>query len=220
MELGAGKDAQATSLEFLFSCDDCETKYKSWKLYCNECDSWNQITHREGAKDQFSLGSIQNTDVGTSYGYSGEEAVGILSLADLPMGTTARIETGVYGLNDLFGGGIVPGSVSLLAGSPGSFKSTLALQVLDFVGQTEEVLYVSAEEGPENMSGRAKRLDCTAAKMGFSFNSEIQMLISDIHERMAKLVVIDSLQAIHDGSVSGGKGGAVQVESCLSLIHI
>jgi len=123
-----------------------------------------------------------------------------------------RMSSGLKELDQVLGGGLVPGSVVLLAGEPGIGKSTLALQVsanLAAAGKT--VLYVSAEESPGQVKLRAQRLGVPAAELLMLAENNLELLLQGLVETSAELVVVDSIQAVYDPALESAPATLSQV---------
>lgn len=150
-------------------------------------------------------------------GYSGASSVGVVGFADLPDKPLRRLQIGIDELDELLGGGVALGSVNLLSGNPGSFKSTLALQVANALSRDVQVVYVSAEEGEQSFKERARRLGCTSSRLGISFTAEVTTIIDEVKAVGANFVVIDSLQAIHHRNSEGG--AQAQAVDCLKKLY-
>lgn len=123
--------------------------------------------------------------------------------------------TGVGEFDRVLGGGLVPGSVTLLGGEPGIGKSTLLLQALSgFAARGGRGLLVSAEEGPEQVSRRASRLGATTDGTWLIAESDLGSIAAAVKETRPDLLVVDSIQTIRDGEQEAGAGSVSQVRSC------
>jgi len=120
-----------------FVCGNCGANYTKWTGRCENCGAWNTLT--EEAIDAGASVVAKGTVSGTVLK---PQSIGSIEVSELE----ARLDTGFSELNDVLGGGILPGGVMLVAGQPGIGKSTLLLQVAASVAMDRPVLYVSGEE--------------------------------------------------------------------------
>jgi DNA repair protein RadA/Sms len=142
----------------------------------------------------------------------GEPAVPI---AEIDLTEHVPRPTGVDELDRVLGGGLVPGSVTLLGGEPGIGKSTLLTQVGAAVARVgERALYVSAEESRQQVRFRAERISAMVDGLYLSSTSLLQGVLAQLDEVKPSLVVVDSVQTIFDGDLPGAPGSVVQVRSC------
>ena len=114
----------------------------------------------------------------------------------------------------MLGGGIVPGSVTLIGGDPGIGKSTLLLQVAAYVAQAAPVLYASGEESVEQIGLRAARLGAAASGLGIVAESDLEVIRAFATERKAGLLVVDSIQTVQSASVATSPGAVSQLREC------
>ncbi len=125
-----------------------------------------------------------------------------------------RLATGQQELDRVLGGGIVPGSVTLLGGDPGIGKSTLLLQLAAHVAASHAVLYASGEESVAQVGLRAQRLGLAAAALNCVSESDLQTIVGLAGERQSALLVVDSIQTVQSPSVAGSAGGVSQLREC------
>jgi len=136
-----------------------------------------------------------------------------IALSDVDAADARRIRTGISDFDDVLGGGLVAGSVTLLAGTPGVGKSTLALRLLDGLSSDVTVLYCSAEESAAQTKTRAARLGASSSILLIASTDVTQVIAAASAARPA-LLVVDSIQAVALGDVEGGPGSATQVREC------
>jgi DNA repair protein RadA/Sms len=134
--------------------------------------------------------------------------------------TSERAATGLGELDRVLGGGLVPGSVTLLGGEPGAGKSTLLLQAADALaagGRT--VLYVSAEESPGQVRLRAERLGALADGLLLASEDEVPSILGLVDAHQPDILIVDSIQTVRLPDVSGPAGGVTQVrDSAAALV--
>lgn len=126
----------------------------------------------------------------------------------------ARIKTGIEEFDRVLGGGILPGAVVLIAGEPGIGKSTLMLQLM----AKTSGLYVSGEESLEQLKIRAERLKIQTANLLFLAETDIDLAIEAFKDQEAKIVVVDSIQAMQTDDLTGVAGSIGQVRECAAKI--
>jgi DNA repair protein RadA/Sms len=129
-------------------------------------------------------------------------------------GIEKRLASGQEELDRVMGGGIVPGSVTLLGGDPGIGKSTLLLQVAAHVGTGSAVLYASGEESVSQVALRAQRLGIEGPRLDVVAESALESILTLAAERKAALLVVDSIQTIQSGSVGASAGAVSQLREC------
>ena len=135
-------------------------------------------------------------------------------LSDVPAEGFQRIDVPMPEFSRVLGGGIVPGSVVLIAGDPGIGKSTLLLQVGALVsGSLGSVLYVSGEESAPQLKNRAQRLGLSADGVYLLTETDVDLIIEHIHELEALLVVVDSIQTIYVPELDSSAGTISQVRA-------
>ncbi len=136
-------------------------------------------------------------------------------IGDVELGSVRAMPTGISELDRVLGGGFVPGSVTLIGGEPGVGKSTLLTQVassMAFAGI--DVLYVSAEESRQQVRLRAGRLGPLAPRLWLASETELGHVLAQLDRVQPGLVVIDSIQTVHDPALGSAPGSTVQVREC------
>jgi DNA repair protein RadA/Sms len=130
-----------------------------------------------------------------------------------------RAATGIGELDRVLGGGLVPGSVTLLGGEPGAGKSTLLLQAADALATSgTTVLYVSAEESPGQVRMRADRLGTLSEGLLLAAESDIPSVLGLVESHDPDVLVVDSIQTVRHPEVSGTAGGVTQVRDCAAAL--
>jgi DNA repair protein RadA/Sms len=192
----------------VFLCNDCGNTFSKWQGQCESCGAWNtlkEFKEPKGVKNQNGQVSLK--------GYAGaKEAVQKLShvtLEELPRLSTKNSE-----FDRVLGGGIVPGSVILLAGTPGAGKSTLTLQTLCELSHNTKAIYFSGEESLSQIAMRATRLNLPTDFLDIAAEIDVLAVLTMISELKVKLVVIDSLQSMYHPDAQGTPGGVTQLREC------
>jgi DNA repair protein RadA/Sms len=190
-----------------FVCQECGYDSPSWLGKCPECGNWNSM--REFKSPRLSGGQAKIE----------EEQVKPQKLVDIAYTEKSRIQTEYNELNTVLGGGLVNGSVTLLAGDPGVGKSTFLLQLaLSLAADNKRILYVNGEESSEQIKMRAERIKKHEARIKgeeedlFLISmTNTEAIVQQIEEMRPDLVIVDSIQMIESESVSGLSGSVAQV---------
>ena len=168
-----------SKIKTTFHCQECGAKYAKWQGQCNKCGSWNTISEEIVELAQVRVWNHMSSDLSISKNIP--TPVDQIEIKD-----EFRIETNDNEFNRVLGGGIVPGSITLLGGEPGIGKSTLALQVAQNSAlKGKRVLYVSAEESLSQLSIRAARTGQNGRKEGSQSESGRvfdRQLLTQLHE--------------------------------------
>lgn len=190
----------------VYVCQSCGNKSSKWVGKCTACGEWN--TYQE-EKDTYTKLSKNHTLIGLD--------VQPMKLDEISSIKTTRINTGIEELNNVLGGGIVPGSLILLSGEPGVGKSTLVLQL--FKNTKLQILYVSGEESPEQIKMRAERLGIINKESLIYTETNVENIISQIEKIKPNLVIIDSIQTIYTVSLESTIGTVSQIRESASLLQ-
>ncbi|MEI6448082.1 MAG: DNA repair protein RadA [Actinomycetes bacterium] len=181
-------------------CSGCGHVAARWHGRCPECEEWNTMVEerREPASGP----------TRASRGRAGTP----VALGEIPTEESRRLSTGVGELDRVLGGGIVPGSLILLGGAPGIGKSTLtAMALANLAGAGERVLYVSAEESPQQVRLRAERLGGSSLEVPVLAETDLGAVIATIEAERPSVCVIDSVQTLHADGLTGAPGTVGQV---------
>lgn len=191
--------------QVIYFCGACGYESPKWLGRCPGCEAWNSFAeaprvpkNESGRRARFAGAQIAATPV---------------RLSDVDDTDARRIRTAIADLDELLGGGLVAGSVTLLAGTPGVGKSTLAMRLLDKVSSHESVLYCSAEESAAQTKTRAARLRASSAILLIS-STDVAQVIAGARAARPALLVVDSIQTVATADAEGGPGSATQVREC------
>ncbi len=194
-----------TKIEFV--CRDCGASHHQWAGQCLECKAWN------------TLDEIVVSQVSSSRPESLKDlpASKLQNLSEIKTENNKRLTTGLSELDRTLGGGLVDGSVVLIGGDPGIGKSTLILQALAAINQSNTTLYVSGEESAEQVSERAIRL---GIKEDILFISEthLEKILKLSKDVQPKVVVIDSIQTMVTDLSASAPGSVSQVRDCAAQL--
>jgi len=191
-----------------YRCSDCRHVMAKWFGRCPECGTWGTVD-----------------EVAALAAVSGQPVRGVVPLSPavpitaIDPDQTRHFPTGVSELDRVLGGGVVPGSVSLLAGDPGVGKSTLLLEVAHRWAQNgRRALYISGEESAGQIRMRAERTGCTHDEVYLAAESDVQTVLGHIDAVSPSLVIVDSVQTMVAGNTDGVIGGVTQVRAVTAAL--
>lgn len=197
-----------------FVCSNCGAKFAKWAGRCDNCDSWNTLIEQieDSAEEAMAKSAILK-------GRASGKALSPDKIGDIaPSDAKARLKTEFKDLNAVLGGGILQGSVSLLAGQPGIGKSTLLMQICAYVSEKVPVLYISGEESAGQVKLRATRLGASSDNLYFASSTSGNDIAKTIASGDYKLVIVDSIQTLTMNEISSAPGTVSQVNNCGNLI--
>ena len=134
---------------YIYTCNQCGYESSKWNGKCPSCNAWNSFEENISAPASSSRSSSKSVP---------DLSEQILELEQIGIDNDVRYDTGIGELNRVLGGGLVKGSLVLLGGEPGIGKSTILLQICQFLGQEHSVLYISGEESARQIKLRAKQI--------------------------------------------------------------
>lgn len=187
----------------VFFCGECGYESTKWLGKCPACGSWNTMLEQ---KKVSSVPSINNL----TYAHA-------IPLADVTTTASGRLSSGIGELDRVLGGGIVPGSVTLLGGDPGIGKSTLLMQTAAELTKQGTVLYVTGEESASQLKLRAERLG-VGGDMLILAENDLSAIESEVDRVKPAYVMIDSIQTMYSADCSGTNGSISQIREATSLI--
>ena len=187
-----------------FFCKNCGAEHNQWQGQCKICKEWNTVTeeviHKNISKDW-------KTDNLT-------KAIKPIRMDKIGLKETSRIKTGDDEFDRVLGGGVVPGGVVLLGGEPGIGKSTLLLQIALQINN--KVLYISGEESQQQIKSRAKRMGLSEESCYVLCETNIQLIFLQIQSLTPEIIIVDSIQTLHDSDVDNAAGSITQIRSVAS----
>ncbi len=184
-----------------YICSSCGATASGWMGKCPECNEWDTMTEEV-------FGSSKGN---SSKNLTAERAVPML-LSEISESDEMRVLIGDPELERVLGGGMVPGSVVLLAGEPGAGKSTLLLQIAGY--KNLNLLYISGEESPNQIKMRASRLGLKGEKCHILAETDLSRVIEAITKINAGIVIIDSIQTIFSPELESVPGSVSQIREC------
>ena len=198
----------AKTVKAVFLCSDCGDTFSKWQGQCESCGAWNTLTEfkePKGLKTPKGPVSLK--------GYAGAKE-SVQKLSEVTLDELPRFSTRNSEFDRVLGGGIVPGSVILLAGTPGAGKSTLTLQTLCELSHDTKAIYFSGEESLSQIAMRSVRLKLPTEHLDIAAETDVLAVLTMISELKVKLVVIDSLQSMYHPDAQGTPGGVTQLREC------
>ena len=225
----------AKKAKTIFVCGECGSESPKWLGQCPVCGAWNSIfeqklpeldendKRRRTSGKTGAAGDAAGEPVGGGFARAGKPS----RLKEIRSGETGRIDTGIGELNRVLGGGLVPGSLTLISGEPGIGKSTIIIQAADFIARTKGVvLYVSGEESEEQIKMRADRVCGSHADAGeidgSGLSDNLFILAETNIENIAEVcrtlepafLIIDSIQTMYSAEIESAPGSVSQVRLC------
>jgi len=191
-----------------FQCRECASLLPKWSGQCPECGNWNTVEELAGIP----------AAPGARSNWHGKGQSRVLTLDNIPSGSTPRFGSQVDELDRVLGGGLVEGSVVLLGGDPGIGKSTILLQCLALISREREVLYVTGEESPQQISMRAQRLKLPADRLKLLSSTCVEEIIAQAGSLRPAVMVIDSIQTIFSDSLQSAPGSVTQIRESTAML--
>jgi DNA repair protein RadA/Sms len=193
-------------LRTVHRCTDCGGTSPQWVGRCPSCGAWSSLVEEVEQPDEPVV-----VPEWTGWGAGGASAPARPS-TDVAITDVAPMPTGVEELDRVLSGGLVPGSVTLLGGAPGTGKSTLVVQAAAGLARAgASVLYVCAEESPSQVRERARRLDALDDRLWLVGEAMVPRVLASVDEVKPDVLVVDSIQSVADPGVSSSPGSATQV---------
>lgn len=193
-----------------YVCSNCGAQYSSWQGRCVQCGEWNTIT--EEVQLVTGAGSGLNKKAGTGTNLKVHDVA--VSAAE----KDTRMPTGFRDVDMVLGGGIVAGSVNLIAGQPGIGKSTLLLQLAAQVAQHYDVLYVSGEESEHQVGMRAQRLGVATPRLKLATTNIAEDIAATVAGGAYDFVVVDSIQTMTVQAVAAAPGSVSQITNSTAVL--
>ncbi len=193
-----------------YICSNCGYGSASWLGRCPDCGEFNTLKERP---------DFVPNEPGLRRGKESTKKLKLTPFKKIESEKKGRIETEIFELDRVLGGGIVPGEVILLSGEPGVGKSTLLLQTL----KNLRAIYISGEEAAEQIKERAERLGLNLNSFLFSDDLQIEGIVEGIADTKEKIdvIVIDSIQTVYSKNLDAAPGSISQLKECTSkLIYL
>ena len=190
-------------------CTECGYETAGYLGKCPECGSWGSLVE----ETQF----VSSKDSKTQDEFINREKPELLK--DIQIGEEVRVSTNISEFDRILGGGLVQGSITLIAGDPGIGKSTILLQTSgELCKNNKKVLYISAEESASQLKLRAQRLDINSDNLYIYPQTSLESIKAQIEETLPDVVVVDSIQAIYSQNISSSAGSVSQIRECCNIL--
>jgi len=187
-----------------FVCSNCGQGFSSWTGRCSSCGEWNTLQ--------------EQIEISTATAGASGKSLRTESVAAAAKTRMDRIGCGISEVDEVLGGGIVAGSVNLLAGQPGIGKSTLLLQIAYNISAKHKVLYVSGEESARQIALRAERLGVANKALQLAVSNVANDIASTVSAGGYDVVVVDSVQAVSVNEISSAAGTVSQITNSTQLL--
>ncbi len=188
-----------------YVCSSCGSVHSSWSGKCPQCGEWSTLEEKLEVSER----SIK----------SGGKPMQVSAVSEVARTENhKRIISGDKQLDNVLGGGFVPGSVILLAGQPGIGKSTLLLQIAHNAAENTPTLYVSGEESAHQVAMRASRLNRVSKKLKLASGTVTDDIARTITEQNFGLVIIDSIQTIACNDINSAAGSVSQITNSTQML--
>ena len=191
----------------IFFCQNCGYESSKWMGQCPGCREWNTMVEE----------TVVTAGKGKSTKTAHEKAVPA-SFSEISLEKEERMQTHIEELNRVLGGGLVPGSLTLVGGDPGIGKSTLLLQVCrEMSADGHKVLYISGEESLKQIKLRANRIGEFSDNMRLLCETNLEIIEETLEREKPEIVVVDSIQTMYQESVSAAPGSVSQVREATGV---
>ncbi|MBR1942676.1 DNA repair protein RadA [bacterium] len=192
-----------------FVCQECGYESAGYLGKCPECGSWGSFVEETEIK-------ASNTKTPASEFLNTEKPV---LINDIKIDESVRVSTNISEFDRVLGGGLVQGSLVLIAGDPGIGKSTLVLQTSgELCKQDKKVLYVSAEESASQLKIRAERLGVNTNSLYIYPQTNLEQIRLQIKDLKPEFLIIDSIQSIYTNNITSSAGSVSQVRECCNYL--
>lgn len=199
----------AVKTKSVYICSECGFESAKWYGKCPGCGQWNTMNEE-----------IKETGSGSKSvaRYTHRSMARPVALHEISTVDEERYHTGLTELDRVLGGGIVKGSLILISGEPGIGKSTILLQICEYLGRSLKILYVSGEESSRQIKLRAARLGVESNNLFILTETDIQCVIEQIRADKPDLVMIDSIQTMNFTDLNSSPGSVTQVRECTNAV--
>jgi len=196
-------------IKSVYICSECGYESPEWYGKCPSCGEWN--TMNEEIKDTSKSSPTVKSRSFSSYAKP-------YSITEISTDDEHRYDTGCKELNRVLGGGIVKGSLILLGGDPGIGKSTVLMQICQFMGSSLKILYVSGEESKRQLKLRANRLGVNSPNLYVMTETDVEVVCEQIKNVKPDLVMVDSIQTMNLTELNSSPGSVTQVRECTNML--
>lgn len=200
----------ASKTKSVYVCSQCGYEAPKWLGQCPECREWNTLN------EEIRMTASKSSTAGSAL--SSPTNFNMLPLKDIKSDKEVRYKTGMSELDRVLGGGIVNGSLVLLSGDPGIGKSTILLQICEYLGKDKSILYVSGEESYTQIKLRAERLGVQTENLYILCETDIQQIGEFISQKKPDIVIVDSIQTMNFTLLQSSPGSVAQVRESTNVL--
>jgi len=186
----------------LFECQHCGLTTPKWMGKCTNCGAWDSFIELDEREQEVikTLSSSSNSKT---------KAIAMPDITEIDIPRFSSLD---YELDTVLGGGVVPGSLTLIGGSPGVGKSTLLLKIGSNIASTgKNVLYVTGEESESQVKLRSNRLGANEKNLYLLSEIRLEQVLAELHHREYEFIIIDSIQTLYSEAISSAPGSVTQV---------
>ena len=195
----------------IYVCSECGAQFPKWMGKCTTCGSWNTV------EEELVTQTPQNSKVSVmsapSLSSSSPKSIRAIETSD-----ESRALTGMSELDRVLGGGLVKGSLVLVGGDPGIGKSTLLLQICEYMGKENKILYVSGEESQRQIKLRADRLGITTENLKVYSETNMSYVIDTVFREKPDILIVDSVQTMYNPEIQSTPGNVAQIRDTASVL--
>ena len=196
----------ANKIKTVYICSECGYESPKWNGRCPGCGEYNTMNEE----------IVSSTEIKNKI-TAADTKISALKINEISADDEIRFKTGLSELDRVLGGGIVDGSLILLSGDPGIGKSTILLQICEFLGSDLKILYVSGEESARQIKLRSQRLGVKTENLQILCSTDVQGIIEYIISSKPDLVIVDSIQTMNIKEISSSPGSVTQVRESTNL---
>ena len=192
-----------------FVCQQCGASFPKWAGRCDNCGSWNSLL-------EVTPEATGKSAVARSVG----QKIAAERIKDVKVDqVSTRIDTGIKDLNQVLGGGLMPGGVTLIAGQPGIGKSTILMQLAAHISKDKSVLYASGEESASQVKLRAERLGAVSSdNLYLTSTTSADDIAATISSGDYRVAIVDSMQTMSMAEIASAPGTVSQITNCANII--
>lgn len=196
----------AGKIKSYYVCSNCGYESAKWFGKCPGCGEWNTMCEEVSATASKSAANKKSSSVKNAK-----------SLSQISGDIEIRFSTGIGEFDRVLGGGIVKGSLVLISGDPGIGKSTILLQICQYLGSSMKILYVSGEESEGQIKLRAQRLGVTSKNLFILSQTDVGNILEVIKTEKPDIAIIDSIQTMVLDEINSSAGSITQVRECTNI---
>jgi len=198
-----------------FVCQECGFESSGYLGKCTDCGTWGSVVEEMAIAPAASIRGASANTLGSGRSILSEP---LSLLEEVDFKDCKRLPTQMNDVDEVLGGGLVPGGVILISGEPGIGKSTLLLQIAGALSRSNKVLYFASEESKSQVKLRAERLGLGNAQIYLDGSHNTQEIAQKLQDAKAHVAIIDSIQSIYHPQISSASGSVSQVRESAQLI--